>query len=179
LVAKYPVRESKVPAGTHTKPPREFNPFAHDELLALHARLQIAIRDSDAADAAGSRLTGLRREESSVLRVRDVQVLPFLAFRVCRSRPGGERYATLVELSPASRWPEMGHTVKDLRQSTATMWLTNGVELAAVSNWLRHSSVKTTSEICIHWMGQESDAAATARFNDSVGTRAYVCTAEG
>lgn len=216
LVTRNPVRDSKVPSGTQTTEQHEIHPFNIEELRLLHVNLRSGIRDKDAADMVlVLGLSGLRWGELSALRVRDVQIVPYPAFRVSRSRPDGEQVRNVTKggkprvvplsselvsivaaklgtdpdapLFPdahggmrllsnfrrATNWAEnaRGHTVKDLRHSAATMWLANGVELAAVSKWLGHASVKITSEVYIHWLGSESDAAAIARFDGALAKR--------
>ena len=92
MIAKNSVRESVVPRGSQLAEPHEIYPFTIDELRAVHADVRALVQDKAAADmilVLG--LTGLRWGEIAALRVRDVQTVPFPAFRVSRSRPDGQR----------------------------------------------------------------------------------------
>lgn len=98
LIAKNPVRESVVPRGSQLADPHEIYPFTIDELRAVHADVHALIQDKAAADmilVLG--LTGLRWGEIAALRVRDVQTVPFPAFRVSRSRPDGQRVRSVTK----------------------------------------------------------------------------------
>jgi len=88
LITKNPAIESRVPKGTG-RPSKEIYPFNLAELTALHAELT----DKQGAELADIFLvlahSGLRWGELAALRVRDVQLVPTLAFRVTRSRTDG------------------------------------------------------------------------------------------
>lgn len=76
-----------------------------------------------------------------------------------------------------------GRTVKDLRHSAATLWLSNGLDLKTVQTWLGHSTARLTTDTYAHWMGSDSDAAALAKLNtalrgDARGTRVRNLRAE-
>jgi integrase len=86
LIAVNPVTESKVPKGTATNEKREIFPFTLAELRAVHADVAKSTRRENANLVLVLGLTGLRWGELSALRVRDVQQLPYPAFRVTLSR---------------------------------------------------------------------------------------------
>jgi integrase len=58
-----------------------------------------------------------------------------------------------------------GRTVKDLRHTAATLWLSNGLDLKTVQTWLGHSTARLTTDTYAHWMGSDSDAAALEKLN--------------
>jgi integrase len=76
------------------------------------------------------------------------------------------------------KWAELGlgRRVHDLRHTAATLWLTNGLDPKVVQSWLGHSSLTLTVDLYGHWMGNDADAAALAKFTnvlgDASGTRA-------
>lgn len=99
MVAANPVLLSKVPKGTGTDARREMYPFNLEELKALHAELKDTIaEDKLAADIVlVLGLTGLRWGELAALRVRDVQMVPYPALKVSRSRPDGQKVRTVTK----------------------------------------------------------------------------------
>lgn len=103
LVAKNPVLESKVPAGTAQRARKEIFPFTYAELVAVHAVLvaNTSKRLADIMLVLG--LTGIRWGELAALRVRDVQELPYPALRVVRSKPDGQPVRNVTK--GASREP--------------------------------------------------------------------------
>ena len=90
LVAKNPVVESKVPAGTAQRARKEIYPFTHAELLAVHAVILANTSKVLADIMLVLGLTGVRWGELAALRVRDVQELSYPALRVVRSKPDGQ-----------------------------------------------------------------------------------------
>jgi integrase len=61
-----------------------------------------------------------------------------------------------------------GRRLHDLRHTAATLWLSEGVDLATVQQWLGHSSISVTQRY-IHWLGTDSDRAAIDRLNRAGG----------
>lgn len=92
-----PVVESRVPRGTGTETRDEVYPFTLGELRAVHEALVTAHGAEKADVALVLGLTGLRWGELAALRVRDVQLVPFPAFRVSRSRPDGQAVRTVTK----------------------------------------------------------------------------------
>lgn len=90
MVAKNPVIPSRVPRGTGEDVKHDVWPFSLAELRALHADITERAGADHADIALVLGLTGLRWGELAALRVRDVQLVPYPAFRVSRSRPDGQ-----------------------------------------------------------------------------------------
>ncbi|MCJ1707419.1 site-specific integrase [Microbacterium sp. VKM Ac-2923] len=97
--------ESKVPKGRGEDATREIYPFTLDELRAVHADLSQHTTQANADIALILGLTGLRWGELSALRVRDVQQLPYPAFRVSRSKPDGQPVRTVTKGGSARTVP--------------------------------------------------------------------------
>jgi integrase len=58
-----------------------------------------------------------------------------------------------------------GRRIHDLRHTAATLWLTNGLDIKTVQQWLGHASGELTLNLYGHWMGTDADAGAIARIN--------------
>lgn len=97
IVSRNAAIESKVPKGRGEDSTREIYPFTLDELRAVHADLARHTTQTNADIALILGLTGLRWGELSALRVRDVQQLPYPAFRVSRSKPDGQPVRTVTK----------------------------------------------------------------------------------
>lgn len=96
LLAKNSVTDSRVPKGTGQTVAREVWPFNLAKLRALTATIEAQHGKAHADISLTLGLSGLRWGELVALRVRDVQLVPYPAFRVSRSKPDNEpvRYVT-------------------------------------------------------------------------------------
>jgi integrase len=219
LIRRSPLVNLRVPAGLSTDEKHEVYPFSLQELREVVEVISgISTAHGQVALVLG--LTGLRWGELCALRVRDVQLVPRMAFLVSRSSPDGHEVRTvtkggkprsiplppeieaivkqlieskkaddLVFTSPtgrplqgnnwkrAARWAETGRgrRLHDLRHTAATLWLTNGLDSKTVQKWLGHASMTLTVDLYGHWMGNDADTAALAKFTailgDATGTR--------
>jgi len=97
LISSNPVTASKLPKGTATKEKREIFPFTLVELRAVHADMANSTRKENADLVLILGLTGLRWGELSALRVRDVQQLPYPAFRVTLSRSDRQQVRSVTK----------------------------------------------------------------------------------
>lgn len=77
----------------------------------------------------------------------------------------GNRFRELTQWKSVSG----GRRVYDLRHTSATLWLSKGVDLSTVSAWLGHSSVTITNEY-VHYVGTSADDAAVNLINASTRT---------
>lgn len=144
LVGSNPVIASRVPRGTGTEERAEVYPFTVDELRELHTHLRATILDTDAADIVlVLGLTGLRWGELSALRVRDVQMVPYPAFRVSRSRPDGQQVRTVTKGGSARTVPLPGEVVDVVapllvgRSPGAPLFPNEAGHMRLLSNWKR------------------------------------------
>lgn len=90
LIVKNPVTDSRVPKGTGQAVKREVYPFTLAELRALVEGIQASHGQTQADIALTLGLSGIRWGELVALRVRDVQLVPYAAFRVSRSKPDNQ-----------------------------------------------------------------------------------------
>ena len=97
LIAKNPALASRVPKGTGQDTKREIWPFTLEELRKAHADMSALTSKANADLLLVLGLTGIRWGELSALRVRDVQQLPYPAFRVSRSKPDGQPVRTTTK----------------------------------------------------------------------------------
>jgi integrase len=69
----------------------------------------------------------------------------------------------------------LGRRPHDLRHTAASLWISAGVDIKAVSSWLGHSTAKLTLDTYGHLMGTDADRAALDRVNTALrhptGTR--------
>lgn len=143
MLAKNPVRESIVPRGSQIAETHEIYPFTVDELRAVHADIHALVQDKDAADMVlVLGLTGLRWGEIAALRVRDVQTIPYPAFRVSRSRPDGQRVRSVTKGGKPRTVPLLDDAWRIVQplmargpDETLFASATNGMRL--LSNWRR------------------------------------------
>lgn len=122
MVSRNVAIESKVPKGRGEDSTREIYPFTLEELRAVHADLSQHTTQTNADIALVLGLTGLRWGELSALRVRDVQQLPYPAFRVSRSKPDGQPVRTVTKGGSARTVPlpaEVARIVLPLVQGVA------------------------------------------------------------
>lgn len=80
-------------------------------------------------------------------------------------RLNGANWKRSVKWSKHNR----GRREHDLRHTAATIWLSQGVDLKTVQQWLGHSTATLTADTYAHWMGTDADAAALARLNSAYG----------
>jgi len=144
LIARNPASESRVPRGTGTEHRAEVYPFTLEELRALHADIVAKIEDRDAADLVlVLGLTGLRWGELSALRVRDVQMVPYAALRVSRSRPDGQAVRTVTKGGTDRTVPlvaDVADVVAPLlegRAPDAPLFPNRAGQMRLLSNWKR------------------------------------------
>ena len=76
---------------------REIWPFTLAELRKAHAGVSKLTTKANADILLVLGLTGIRWGELSALRVRDVQQLPYPAFRISRSKPDGQPVRTTTK----------------------------------------------------------------------------------
>ncbi|MFS8083258.1 MAG: tyrosine-type recombinase/integrase [Ginsengibacter sp.] len=146
LLAKNPVRESVVPRGTQESDSHEIYPFTIEELREVHADVHAEVEDKRAADmilVLG--LAGLRWGEISALRVRDVQIVPFPALRVSRSRPDGQQVRSVTKGGKPRTVPlldEAWAVVQPLlnRRPDEILFPTTTGGMRLLSNWRRATS---------------------------------------
>lgn len=144
LIASNPVIASRVPRGTGTEERAEVYPFTLEELRDLHSHLRATIPDTDAADIVlVLGLTGLRWGELSALRVRDVQMVPYPALRVSRSRPDGQQVRTVTKGGSARTVPLPAEVVEIVaprlhgRSPGAPLFPNEAGHMRLLSNWKR------------------------------------------
>lgn len=97
LIAKNPALASRVPKGTGQDTKREIWPFTLQELRKAHADMSSLTSKTNTDILLVLGLTGIRWGELSALRGRDVQQLPYPAFRVSRSKPDGQPFRTTTK----------------------------------------------------------------------------------
>lgn len=148
IIARNPAIDSRVPRGMGTEHRAEVYPFALAELHAVHADISGKINDRDAADIVlVLGLTGLRWGELSALRVRDVQMVPYPALRVSRSRPDGHAVRTVTKGGSARTVPLVGDVVAIVgplaegRAPEEPLFPNRAGHMRLLSNWKR----------AVHW----------------------------
>jgi integrase len=74
----------------------------------------------------------------------------------------------------AAKWSTHSHgrRVHDLRHTAATIWLTSGIDVKQVQQWLGHSTATLTIDTYSHWMGSDAAAAGVAKMNALLGDAA-------
>lgn len=67
-------------------------------------------------------------------------------------------------------WPTVsdGRRIHDLRHTAACIWLTRGVDLGTVREWMGHTSILTTNRY-LHHLGRTADQAGLSLLNSSGG----------
>lgn len=141
LIASSPVAKSRVPKGRGEEARHEVYPFTLGELM----RVCDALEEEDPVQGTYARvlgLTGIRWGELSALRVRDVQLLPYPAFRVSRSGPSGHAIRTQTKGGAARTVPlppQVVEIVKPLldRSAQALLFTSATGERLHGSNWKR------------------------------------------
>jgi integrase len=151
LISANPATGSKVPRGTATKEKREIFPFTLAELRAVHADMARSTRKENADLVLVLGLTGLRWGELAALRVRDVQQLPYPAFRVTLSRSDRQQVRNVTKGGKARVVPladEVANIVLPLidgkRPDALVFPNTNGNHRSG-RNWSRDSHWETSN----------------------------------
>lgn len=61
-----------------------------------------------------------------------------------------------------------GRRIHDLRHTAACLWLTKGVDVSTVQQWMGHESLETTNRY-VHFLGTDADKAGLAKLNAKPG----------
>ncbi|MET4053596.1 integrase [Frigoribacterium sp. PvP054] len=143
--ATNPVVDSRVPKGTGTEKRDEVYPFTLAELRAVHEALVAAHGAAKADVALVLGLTGLRWGELAALRVRDVQLVPFPAFRVSRSRPDGQAVRSVTKGGKPRTVPLTGDVLAIVtpllgRSPDAPLFPSSTGTMLSGNNWKRSVS---------------------------------------
>jgi integrase len=65
-----------------------------------------------------------------------------------------------------------GHRFHDLRHTAATNWISLGLDVKTVSEWLGHSSSAITHRVYAGWLGADANKAAVARLEEAMKRQA-------
>lgn len=141
LIGENPVRGSRVPKGRGEDKRHEVYPFTLEGLR----RVCDALEAEDPMQGRYARvlgLTGLRWGELCALRVRDVQMLPYPAFRVSRSGPSGHPIRTQTKGGADRSVPIPSEVVEIVRPLLARpvdslLFTTKTGERLSGPNWKR------------------------------------------
>ncbi|WP_285363202.1 site-specific integrase [Microbacterium sp. LMC-P-041] len=145
LIAKNPALVSRVPKGTGQDTKREIWPFTLQELRKAHADMSALTSKTNADILLVLGLTGIRWGELSALRVRDVQQLPYPAFRVSRSKPDGQPVRTTTKGGGARTVPladevwEIVQPLLDGRKPDEPLFASTSGTNRSGRNWTRDS----------------------------------------
>lgn len=147
IIRDNPAANAHLPSGRGTDAKAEIYPFSQEELFAVYEDVKkIHPKWADVVIVLG--LSGLRWSELMALRVRDIQLVPYVAIQVSRSAPDGQEIRTTTKSGKPRTVP-----VADILQPILREWMKGKAPNALIfANAAGNPTGNKNWTRAVHWM---------------------------